>query len=119
MDFDWIWKYDNNGNLIYHEEKNGKGKVEDWQSYEWHDNGQKKMSNTRIIPSGRSVLEFDKDGNLIESKELSEDESEIEYWEKYYYNDNNEKVKEVWGRKEVTNGYIEYKYDNIKVYKNK
>jgi len=115
---DWIWKYDDSGNLIYHEKQNGKEEVEDWESYEWYDNGEKKKSNTRIIPSGRSVRIYDKNGNLIEKKDLSED-GEVRFWQKYYYNKKGEKIKLVGGEGEITNGSIEYKYDNIKVYKNK
>ncbi|TDX58983.1 hypothetical protein [Orenia marismortui] len=115
---DWIWKYDDSGNLIYHAKRNGKGEVEDWKSYEWYDNGQKKMSNTRIIPSGRSVRIYDKNGNLIKKKDLSED-GEVRFWQKYYYNKKGEKIKLVGGEDEITNGSIEYKYNNIKVYKNK
>ncbi|WP_018249125.1 hypothetical protein [Orenia marismortui] len=115
---DWIWKYDDSGNLIYHAKRNDKGEVEDWESYEWYDNGQQKMSNTRIIPSGRSVRIYDKNGNLIEKKDLSED-GKVRFWQKYYYNKKGEKIKLVGGEGKITNGYIEYKYDNIKVYKNK
>lgn len=117
LDFDWIYKYDDNGNLIYHEQRDGKGGVENWEAYEWYENGQKKMSNTAIIPFGRSVQYFDQKGKLIESKDLSEDGSILKHWEKYYYNENGELIKLVGGDGKVTNGYYEYKYANIKVYK--
>ena len=73
------------------------------------------MSNTPLIPTGRSIKKYNRNGNLIEDRLSSKKKEVLNYWEKYSYNEEGQKIKMVWGRKEVTNGYIDYKYKVIRV----
>ncbi|OCL25302.1 hypothetical protein U472_13170 [Orenia metallireducens] len=109
FDFDWVYKYDENGNKIYYAEKNEKGEVKRWESYEWYPNGQMKMSNATTYPEGRGIKHYDERGNQIRI-EFKDKEGKTTALKESEYDEENRLLKETWAE-----GYRIYIYKEIKI----
>ncbi|MEJ6949901.1 hypothetical protein [Natronospora cellulosivora (SeqCode)] len=111
---DWIWEYDEYGNEIYHAQKDHDGNIMKWEAFEWYPSGERKMRNTNLIPEGRIIETFDKEGNNIERTRIFG--GEIDYWGKYIHDEEGKRIKRVSGPDIGVKDSIEYfNYKIIKV----
>ena len=116
LDFEWIYKYEDN-NLIYYEERDGNGNVENWKAYEWYSNGKEKLMNYPLIPSGRMIVTYDQEGNKIETIRKGKN-GEIEYKARYEYNEKSLKKRLIsYSNNDNIYGFKDYNYKDIYIIK--